>query len=576
MSNEDMRLGAILVRLGYVHAETLAETLELQQVRHKRIGELLLELGHLEEDQLLEGLSEQFHIPFDMHVADNVDPSLTTKVPVGFIKQYEMVPFREVEGTFQVAIRNPVNLLPLDDLRMLLEGPVMPVLCREADIQGVLDSYFDHQAESASEMIETITNANDDPVYSLDDDLNERDLLDLANEAPIIKLINLMISGAIKERASDIHVEPFEREVIVRYRIDGVLYKKFNVPKSQSPAVVSRIKIMANLNIAEQRLPQDGRIKILLSGKEIDIRVSIIPIQNGERVVMRILEKGNFLMGLEELGMAQRDYQSMDKVIRNSHGIVLVTGPTGSGKSTTLYASLQRVLSPDINVITVEDPVEYQMAGVSQIEVKPKIGLTFASALRSILRQDPDVILVGEIRDEETAEMAVHASLTGHLVFSTLHTNDSAGAITRLINMGIEPFLVTSSTIAIIAQRLVRRLCPDCRQVYIPDVEALNELGAYAQDYAGKEAFKSVGCKSCSDRGYRGRSGIFEVMVMTPLIQDLTLRGGDSNAIKREARKHGMFSLRDDGTVKVFTGATSIDEVLRVTRDEFMDELPGD
>ncbi len=569
-----MQLGAILVRLGHLHQEVLEKTLELQSVRKKRIGELLLDLGHIEEDQLLEALSLQFNIPFDPDIAEHIDSALTTKVPVGFIKQYEMVPYSETDGTFKIAIRNPVNLLPLDDLRMLLNGPVSPVLCREKDIQSILDSYFDHQGEFATEMIETITHANDDPVYSIDDDAFERDLLDLANEAPIIKLINLMISGAIKERASDIHVEPFEREVMVRYRIDGVLYQKFNVPKSQHPAVVSRIKIMANLNIAEQRLPQDGRIKILLSGKEIDIRVSIIPIQNGERVVMRILEKGSFLMGLEELGMAARDYQSMDKMIRNSHGIVLVTGPTGSGKSTTLYASLQRVLSPDINVITVEDPVEYQMGGVSQIEVRPKIGLTFASALRSILRQDPDVILVGEIRDEETAEMAVHASLTGHLVFSTLHTNDSAGAITRLINMGIEPFLVTSSTIAIIAQRLVRRVCADCRQSYVPDVAALNQLGAYAQEYAGKEAFRSVGCEVCSHRGYRGRSGIFEVMAMTPQIQDLTLRGGDSNAIKREARKHGMFSLRDDGTVKVFNGATSIDEVLRVTRDEFLDELP--
>ncbi|MFP6597040.1 MAG: ATPase, T2SS/T4P/T4SS family, partial [Candidatus Hydrogenedentota bacterium] len=328
MSSEDMRLGAILVRQGHLHEETLAETLELQTVRRKRLGDLLLELGHIEEDHLLDALSEQFNIPFDLEISDDINSALTTKVPVGFIKQYEMVPFREVEGTYQVAIRNPVNLLPLDDLRILLNGPVTPVLCREKDIQSILNSYFDHQGETATDMIETITSADDEEVYSLDDP-NERDLLDLANEAPIIKLINLMISGAIKERASDIHVEPFEREVIVRYRIDGVLYQKFNVPKSQHAAVVSRVKIMANLNIAEQRLPQDGRIKILLSGKEIDIRVSIIPIQNGERVVMRILEKGSFLMGLEELGMAPRDYNSMDKMIRNSHGIVLVTGPTG-------------------------------------------------------------------------------------------------------------------------------------------------------------------------------------------------------------------------------------------------------
>jgi len=423
-------------------------------------------------------------------------------------------------------------------------------------------------------MIETITMAEDEPVYSLDEEVSDRDLLDLANEAPIIKLINLMISGAIKERASDIHVEPFEHEVLVRYRIDGVLYTKFNVPKSQQAAVASRIKIMADLNIAEHRLPQDGRIKIRLSGKEIDIRVSIIPVQNGERIVMRILEKGSFLLGLEDLGMARRDYELMDKIIKTSHGIILVTGPTGSGKSTTLYASLQRVLSPDINVITVEDPVEYQMAGVGQIEVRPKIGLTFATALRSILRQDPDVVLVGEIRDQETAEMAVHASLTGHLVFSTLHTNDSAGAITRLINMGIEPFLVTSSTIAILAQRLVRKLCEHCKTPTEVDPKSIAELGHAAEEHRGKQVYEAVGCDACQQRGYYGRTGIFEFMVMTPPIQELALTGADSNAIKREARRLGMHSLRDDGTLRIFNGVTSVEEVLRVTRDDFIDEVP--
>jgi general secretion pathway protein E len=574
LSPDEMQLGSILVREGFVHDEQVQEAIELQKIRDKRIGDLLLELGYIDEGNLLQALSSQFDIPYRTDISESIDPVLTTKVPLGFIRQYEMVPFAEEDGVFQIAIRNPINLLPLEDLRLLLNGPVRPVLCSEKDLRIIIDGYFDQQSETATEMIETITSNGDEQVFSLDEEMDERDLLDLANEAPIIKLINLMISGAIKERASDIHVEPFEREVIVRYRIDGLLYQKFNVPKHQNPAVVSRIKIMANLNIAEQRLPQDGRIKILLSGKEVDIRVSIIPVQHGERVVMRILEKGNFLLGLEELGMASRDYGHMDKLIRNSHGIVLVTGPTGSGKSTTLYASLQRVLSPDINVITVEDPVEYQMPGVGQIEVRPKIGLTFASALRSILRQDPDVVLVGEIRDEETAEMAVHASLTGHLVFSTLHTNDSAGAITRLINMGIEPFLVTSSTIAVIAQRLVRRLCPKCKRSYVPEVAALSELGPHALEYSGKEAFLPVGCSACLDRGYMGRSGIFELMAMTPQIQELTLTGADSNAIKREARKGGMFSLRDDGTRRAFLGETSIEEVLRVTRDDSTDEIP--
>ena len=571
---KDRRIGAILLELGYVHEDQIKEALDLQKIRPKRIGEILMDLGYLEEDHVLEALSLQFDIPFEKDIAAEVDAALTTRVPINFIREYEMVPYRKNGDAYYVATHDPVNLMPLDDLRILLDGPIKPVLCREADIQSILDGYFDQQGEMATDMIETITMTEDQPVYSVDEVVSDRDLLDLANEAPIIKLINLMISGAIKERASDIHVEPFEHEVLVRYRIDGVLYGKFNVPKSQQAAVVSRIKIMADLNIAEHRLPQDGRIKIRLSGKEIDIRVSIIPVQNGERVVMRILEKGSFLFGLEELGMARRDYETMDKIIKTSHGIILVTGPTGSGKSTTLYASLQRVLSSDINVITVEDPVEYQMAGVGQIEIRPKIGLTFASALRSILRQDPDVILVGEIRDQETAEMAVHASLTGHLVFSTLHTNDSAGAITRLVNMGIEPFLVTSSTIAILAQRLVRKLCDHCKAPNEIDSETIAELGQRAQEFSGRQAYEAVGCDICQQRGYFGRTGIFELMIMSPAIQELTLTGTDSNVIKREAHRLGMHSLRDDGTVKVFNGVTSVEEVLRVTRDDFLDEVP--
>ncbi|MDQ1257288.1 MAG: ral secretion pathway protein, partial [Candidatus Hydrogenedentes bacterium] len=500
------------------------------------------------------------------------DTSLSTKVPISFIREYQMVPFRRNGTAYYVAVNDPVNLLPLDDLRLLLGGPVEPVLCRQEHIQAVIDGYFDNQSENAAEMIDSISMDDEEAtVHTLDAVDSERDLLDLANEAPIIKLINLLISGAVKERASDIHVEPFEREVRVRYRIDGVLYEKLSVPRSQQAAVISRIKIMANLNIAEHRLPQDGRIKIRLSGKEIDIRVSIIPVAFGERVVMRILEKGTFLFSLEQLGMDKHDYSIVDKLIMSSHGIILVTGPTGSGKSTTLYACLQRVNSPDKNIITVEDPIEYQMPGIGQIQVRPKIGLTFAMGLRHILRQDPDIILVGEIRDHETAEMAVQASLTGHLVFATLHTNDSAGAITRLINMGIEPFLVTSSTIAIMAQRLVRRICPECKESYTPELETLLDLGLTREAAAGKVVYRGTGCKRCQERGYYGRTGIFELLTMTPQIQDLALHGADSNEIKREAKKEKMRTLREDGAVKVFQGVSTIDEVLRVTRDDMLD-----
>lgn len=578
MSAAFERIGEILVRLGHAHREQIDEALELQKIRPKRLGELLLDIGYNEEDHILRALSEQFGIPYSPALtAQEIDATLTTRVPINFIREYRMVPAKATEdGGYQIALNDPVNLLPLDELRMLLGGPVEPVLCKNDAIQFVIDTYFDRQGENAQGMIDDITMAgDDDEIQTLDRMDSGRDLLDLANEAPIIKLINLMISGAVKERASDIHIEPFEREMRVRYRIDGVLYEKFDVPKAQQAAVISRIKIMANMNIAEHRLPQDGRIKIRLTGKEIDIRVSVIPVSWGERVVMRILEKGSFIYGLEELGMGKRDFAVMGKLVQSSHGIILVTGPTGSGKSTTLYSALQRVNSPDKNIITVEDPIEYQMPGIGQIEVKPKIGLTFAAGLRSILRQDPDVILIGEIRDHETAEMAIQASLTGHLVFATLHTNDSAGAITRLINMGIEPFLVTSSTVAILAQRLVRQVCFQCREDYEPDWESIRELGIDKTDLMGVKVARGTGCERCMQRGYHGRLGIFEMLTMTPAVQDLALRGADSNVIKKEARKQGMKTLREDGAEKVLERRTTIEEVLRVTRDEVVEELAG-
>lgn len=573
LTPQGQKLCEILVREGWIHVEQVEEALELQQLRPKRIGELLLDLGYIEEEHLLKALAIQFGIEYEPNVRDQVDSSLTTKVPISFIREYHMVPYKRNGAAYLVAVNDPLNLLPLDDLRLLLDGSVTPVLCNRADIQFIIDTYFEQQSENAGELIDNITLSDEEEgkVHTLDHSESERDLLDLANEAPIIKLINLIISGAVKERASDIHLEPFEHTVRVRYRIDGVLYEKFTVPKAQQAALVSRVKIMANLNIAEHRLPQDGRIKIRLSGKEIDIRVSIIPIAHGERVVMRILEKGNFLFSLEQLGMDQRDHKLMDRLITSSHGIILVTGPTGSGKSTTLYAALQRVNSPDKNIITVEDPIEYLIPGIGQIQVRPKIGLTFAAGLRSILRQDPDIILVGEIRDMETAEMAVQASLTGHLVFATLHTNDSSGAITRLINMGIEPFLVTSSTIAIQAQRLVRRICPQCKEPCRPEPESLREVGLQPEDPRISLIFHGVGCDKCSNRGYFGRTGIFELLVMSPRIQEIVLQGADSNVVKREARREGMRTLREDGAEKMLRGETTVEEILRVTRDEVLE-----
>jgi general secretion pathway protein E len=407
-----------------------------------------------------------------------------------------------------------------------------------------------------------------------------RDLLEAADEAPIIKLVNSLLFEAVKKRASDIHIEPFERDLMIRYRIDGVLYNVLTPPKRLQASIISRIKIMAGLNIAEKRLPQDGRIGIKIAGRDVDIRVSAIPTAHGERLVLRLLDKGNLLLKLSEIGLQPDRLGTLDQLIRLSHGIVLVTGPTGSGKTTTLYAALNTINAPDKNIITIEDPIEYQLRGVGQMQINPKITLTFAAGLRSILRQDPDVIMVGEIRDGETAEIAIHASLTGHLVFSTLHTNDAAGAVTRLLDMGIEPFLVASSVVAIVAQRLVRVLCPACRQAYRPTPAELAKLGIGsfrplpAEPGPGPDPatsvmfFKAGGCPECLDTGYRGRIGIYEILVMDDEVRALILAKADANAIKARAVERGMTTLREDGARKVLDGVTTTEEVLRVTAED--------
>jgi general secretion pathway protein E len=395
-----------------------------------------------------------------------------------------------------------------------------------------------------------------------------RDLLEAADEAPIIKLVNSLLFEAAKKRASDIHIEPFERDLLIRYRIDGVLYNVLTPPKRLQASIISRVKIMAGLNIAEKRLPQDGRISIKIAGRDVDIRVSAIPTAHGERLVLRLLDKGNLLLQLTEIGLDEARLKILSHLVRLSHGIVLVTGPTGSGKTTTLYAALNTINAPEKNIITIEDPIEYQLRGVGQMQVNPKINLTFAAGLRSILRQDPDVIMVGEIRDGETAEIAIHASLTGHLVFSTLHTNDAAGAITRLLDMGIEPFLVASSLVAIVAQRLVRVLCPACRQSYRPSPDEVAKLGVNGERASTATWFRAGGCPECLSTGYRGRTGIYEILVLDDELRSLVLAKTDANAIKARAMEHGMRTLRDDGAQKVASGITTTEEVLRVTSED--------
>jgi len=495
---------------------------------------------------------------------DRVDVELVRQIPLGLAREKGVLPLWEEHGEVVVGLSNPASLSAVDDLRVLFRRPTRPVLASADVLRDAINRSFDKAAQTAAAVMEEIQDDDDD----LAGDLNlAGDILDDPNQAPIIRFVNTLLTQAIKDRASDIHVEPFEKELSVRFRIDGVLYDVVKPPKKLQAAIVSRVKIMSGLNIAEKRIPQDGRIRIRMAGREIDLRVSTLPVRHGERVVLRILEKGT-VFSLDRVGMADHSLKSFRSVITRPHGIILVTGPTGSGKTTTLYSALSEINKPELNILTIEDPIEYELKGIGQTQVNPKIQLTFASALRAHLRQDPDVILVGEIRDKETADNAVQASLTGHLVFSTLHTNDSAGAFTRLIEMGVEPFLVSSSLIMVLAQRLVRRLCQDCREAYQPSAAELTDVGLSVQAAAGRTLYRAKGCPACLRTGYKGRTGIYEILTVSETVKQLVMANRDSGTIKKAAVAGGMKTLRDDGLRKVLSGETTFDEVLRVTQED--------
>jgi general secretion pathway protein E len=546
------------------------EELDQAQSHKKEKGETLLQslfgLGGETEERILKGLGGYFHMPYQETIAQDLDPSLIENIPFHFVKKNLIIPINRTNSIIRVAISNPVNLQPLDDIRLLTGCHVEPVLCPVDEINEAINRIYHHAPETAEKMVQDLDKQDLGLITELGD--QPKDLLDLVNEAPIIKLVNLILVQAIKERASDVHIEPFEQDLRVRYRIDGVLHDTLTPPKRYHTAIISRIKIMSKMNIAEKRLPQDGRIKIRVGDREIDIRVSTVPTAFGERVVMRLLDKHGSMLRLEELGMSGYTLNKMNDIIHRSHGIILVTGPTGSGKTTTLYAGLTKINFADKNIITIEDPIEYQLDGIGQIQVMPKINLTFSNGLRSILRQDPDVIMVGEIRDLETAEIAIQASLTGHLVFSTLHTNDSAGAVTRLIDMGVEAYLVSSSVIAIQAQRLVRLVCPHCKEAYRPDSSSLKDIGLKPSDLSKGVIYREKGCPECMHTGYHGRTGIYELLMMDDKIRRLTMQRSESNIIKKEGINSGMKTLRQDGAEKVLAGLTTIQEVLRVTQED--------
>src|SRR5919204_1431579 len=566
-------IGEILVAQGAVTEEKIVEALAVQAERGGRLGEILISLKACNEEQVLKALAAQLELPYQMRlVPDEISPDLVKLIPINFAKQAKLLPLRmETDGDANavVAISDRLDSSAFDSARLLLSAGISPLLVPSQAILDCINSVYDRAANEAEQLVGDLEAGDLDMVAH---ELEEpQDLLDSSDEAPIIRLVNSLLFRAAKERASDIHIEPQEKDICVRFRVDGVLQEVIRPPKRFQNSIISRVKIMGGLNIAEKRLPQDGRIRVKLAGRDIDIRLSTTPTVFGERIVMRLLDKSAVLLDLAEIGMDEDQLSMMQGLIHKANGIVLVTGPTGSGKTTTLYAALSKINRPDLNIMTIEDPVEYQLKGISQTPVNPKIDLTFASGLRSFLRQDPDVIMVGEIRDRETAEIAIQASLTGHLVFSTVHTNDAAGAVTRLVDMGVEPFLVASSLVGILAQRLVRVLCKDCRVPYFPTPEELKEIALTQEDVretSGGMLYKPGTCEQCNHTGYRGRTGIYEMMLIDDDLRQLTLKNVDSGTIKRQAVGKGMRTLMDDGAQKVMRGITSVAEVLSVTQED--------
>jgi general secretion pathway protein E len=600
---EERFVGEILVRQGALSPERLEQALSIVNERGAKLKDVLTSSHMLEESAFVEALARDLGLPVLTKIAvDEIPIELIELVPINFARQHKLLPLSMRETSVRVAIANPLDLSPLDDLRALCGKRCEPSVASADLIESAINRVYERKNENALSESDS------------DDDVDElQDLIDMTDEAPVIRWVNNLFYEAVRDRASDIHIEPNDLEVAVRYRIDGTLYKVKTANKAFLSSIIARVKIEANLNIAEKRLPQDGRITKKIKGKLVDVRVSTIPTQRGERVVLRLLDKEQALLDLPALGFDRDKLSVIEDLISRPNGIVLVTGPTGAGKTTTLYACLNKINSPELNIMTVEDPVEYELRGISQMPVQPKIGLTFAAGLRSFLRQDPDVIMVGEIRDHETAEIAIHASLTGHLVFSTLHTNDAAGAIARLVEMEVQPFLIASSLLAVLAQRLVRQLCKECRQPYIPSDQDLRSLeldpkmygpppavlaeqppdsvppprGLTGTDTAeerfvedaliqelgksnGKPTrpvfYRPNGCEQCAGTGYRGRVGIYELLVVDEPVRREILNNSDSKSITRVAAERGMITLRVDGTRQVLAGKTAVEEVLAMTQ----------
>lgn len=564
---EERNIGQILLEHTPLTPQQLEEALVVQKEKGCRLGEVLVQLRFLRSEDILKALSVQVGLPYINEIVhDDVSTELIKQVPLNFAKKNELIPLRREEGHILVAIADPVNHWAVDDLNLIFDQPVRLVIASSQQIIEAINTCYNRQAGTEQTVMSDL---DEESLDMMAQELEEvQDLLESADEAPIIRLVNQLLFRAVKQASSDIHIEPFEKELIVRFRIDGVLYDIMHPPRKAQSSILSRVKIMANLNIAEKRLPQDGRIRIKLAGKDIDIRVSTLPTSFGESVVMRLLDRSKVLMTMDAIGLEGNNLAVVRDLIKKSHGIILVTGPTGSGKTTTLYAGLTEINSPGVKIITVEDPVEYQLPGINQTQVNPKIDLTFATGLRAILRQDPDIVMIGEIRDRETAEIAVQASLTGHLVLSTLHTNDSASSITRLVDMGVEPFLVASSLIGIVAQRLVRIVCTTCAEPYEPGDAELEQLGITRNQVEGRRIYRAIGCSRCLQTGYVGRTGVYELLLIDDEIREIITKSIDAVTLKKRAMDKGMLTLREAGIQLILQGKTTIDEVLSITQED--------
>jgi type IV pilus assembly protein PilB len=571
------QIGELLLKESLITAEQLESALKHQNSHGGRLGSVLISLGFVEDDDITSVLSRQYGVPSINLAYFEIDPSVIKLIPIETAQKYMIVPLSRVGSTLTIAMADPTNVFAMDDIKFMTGFNIEPVVATETSIGEALEKYYGtiHSLE-LRKVYEEIAQGDKDTLeldleagWEEEEEISADQLQRSSEEAPIIKLVNLVLSDSLKRGASDVHIEPYEKDFRIRFRIDGILYNMMNPPLRLKDAMTSRIKIMAKMDISEKRLPQDGRLKIRTTSngkkKEIDYRVSSLPTLFGEKIVLRILDRDNLPLDMSRLGFEETSLKRVEAGILKPYGMVLVTGPTGSGKTSTLYAALNRLNTAETNIMTAEDPVEYNFRGINQVQIKEQIGLTFAAALRSFLRQDPNIILVGEIRDFETTEIAIKAALTGHLVLSSVHTNDAPSTISRLLNMGIEPFLVATSVNLICAQRLIRKICPDCRTEIKTPIQALVNAGFSPEEAKTIQTFKGEGCKTCSATGYKGRIGLYEVMDISESIQELILVGASAREIKRKSVEEGMMTLRQSGLAKIKAGMTTLDEVLRET-----------